>query len=291
MENHLYNTLVIEEKMKKIVFYICILLLFNLISCNQNDDEIKYNEALKKIGNSDLEGAKNILFHLIENSKNAIALHEYYFTLDSVLKIETNKISNKLNDKINSDKAPINHGKYTVSLVWGSKEIHPSIKPLIDRRIEILEEYLKKFERGKYRFYFLNELLFLFNKNDVEKVKRTAELLSASKSKEDKFYSYLFLGSIYHEEKNYDKAINYYDKIISLETDSVKTGAYLLYKADCYYKMDEYDKAITSLERIIILEYKLEKPVVSIIAGQWIKVITNSKNNFKSSKETLVYFN
>lgn len=274
----------------KFFFNFLLLLLLSIVGCAQNEDSIEYNEALNKLKKSDIKGAKEILLYLVENSKDPVAIHDYYYMLDSVLIIEGNKKYNELNEKDNLEKEPPNLGKYRVSLIWGSEKKNPELEPLIAEHINVLETYIRKFPYGKCKFYFLDELLFLYSKKDVEKVKKTAKLLSESPSSENKHYSYLFLGSIYHEEKDYEKAISYYDKIIALETDSVKTGAYLLYKADCYYNMDQYQKAIDLLERIVKLEQGLKKPVASIIAKEWIKIMQKAIDNPKADKEILVYF-
>lgn len=287
--------------MKRILFLSIILLLsLNLIGCAQQASYKKYQNALEKAKESKFDASEKILFSLIKNSNNSPLIQLYYFTLDSVLMEEGNNLSRSLGlkneDKVNNKEK--NRWKYSSSIVWGSKKINKILKPILNKRISVLEDYIQRFPDGVFKYYFSDELLFLYSKKDVEKVIKTADLLTGAPSLKYKLNGYLFLSGIYHEKKDYEKALKYYDKIIIIKNDSSKSTVSLMNQADCYYRMNKYKNAIDILKRIRILSKgKIEKKdsakvqIISKFAKQWLKVIKKEELNPSLPKKTLVYFN
>ena len=272
--------------------YLCpvLFLLLTLVCCSQVKDDEKYEELLNKIKSSNFESSEEILYTLINKSSDK-HIQDYYYILDSLQIENNNKIFNKLNHKEISKNSTIDHGKYTVGLVWGQKEVPAELTVNLNKRIELLEEYLTKFPNGKYYFYFAEKLLFTYSKKDKIKVIQVANILLNAPTPVYKFYGNLYLATIYHEDQLFHEALKYYKNIISAEEDSVKASAFYLYSADCYYNINEYKQALDCLQKSIIAENKLPKPIVSNLAKEWIKIYKKSQNDPKSIKQKLVYFN
>jgi tetratricopeptide (TPR) repeat protein len=266
--------------MQNIIYYFLLLIVYMGTALSQNQN--KY---------STIDSIKAEIYKLIENENDPSKINEYYLVLDNILINQANEL------KISSNEEPDNYNeepiqemeKYTVAIIWGKKS-DTAIKHIINERKRVIEDYIDNYPNGSLKYYFLDKLLPLYEKEEVNKVKEVALMLGESPLSTHKYYSYLFLASIFHEEPNYPKAIAYYDRIIKLDNDSLKNISFLLYKSDCLYNMNRFTEAVDLLKRIMYLEENIEKPVVSIIAREWIKIINQEMVNPDQIRKKFVYF-
>jgi tetratricopeptide (TPR) repeat protein len=267
-----------------------IVYLFAGISCTQNDEEKLFVEAKLKFSEEKYKDAEVILYNLIENTTDTVKMHDYYTVLYSVLRSEGNLLArkNKIEEPKKTDVPESRKG--TVALIWGMGKEDSSVLAINKKKIELAEQYIQQYPNGKHRNDFLSALLFLYRKEDVIKEIYVAEKLLNSKYYQDKFYSRLFFSTIYHEKKDYKKAIKYYDEIIDMQEDSVKKAVYYLYKADCYYNLGDISEAINNLERIYILEQDDTNKYMSYYADKWMPYYRDFISNPYKKRKQFVYF-
>jgi hypothetical protein len=270
-------------KLAGIIFVISVALF---LGCNHNNEIEEYNNAISKAGEEKYEESIKMLLDIIKQSNNEKNIEQCYYSLDSILVLQSNYVRNH-GDSQQKKRAPIRHGKNRVSILWGQNYNSDTLNKLIDRRLGILESYVEKYPGGKYKYYFIDELLFLYTKKDINKVKKMASLLLNSPSLEHRKYANIFLASIAHEDRDYSTAIKYYDDLIILIDKPLETIPYILYQADCNYRMNKTNEAISLLECIISLEEENNKKTFTDLSKEW-KIIISNSNSY--SKDTLVYF-
>jgi tetratricopeptide (TPR) repeat protein len=276
-------------KSKYIISYLLIFLSLEIICCSQTNNSDKLEDLRNKIKSYDLETSEKMLYSLIEKSRDDKNIHEYYYLLDSLQLKIYNKIYSQLNDSLKPKQNRIDHGRATATLTWGNK--WPSQMTLyVHKSIKLLEEYIEKYPAGRYKYYFSDELLTTYSKSDKSKVIKVANILLESPDSAYNYEGNMFLAMIYHEDKSYQDAIMHYNNIIASRKDTIQTGSYYLYKADCYYNMNQYRDAFNCLNKSVILEQGQVHPIISKIAKEWIKIFRYNQDHSNTVKQKHVFF-
>jgi|CZKP01.1.fsa_nt_gi hypothetical protein len=199
-----------------------------------------------------METSEKMLYSLIEKSNDDKNIHEYYYLLDSLqIKIH-NKIYNQLNDSLKPKQKRIYHDRATASLEWSNEGL-PQMASYSNKTIKLLEEYIKKYPTGKYRYYFADELLTSYSKADKSKVIKVANILLELPESAYNYEGNMFLAMIYHEDKSYQDAINCLNKAITLEQGQAH-------------------------------------PIISDIAKEWLKIFRYNKDYPNSIKQKHLFF-
>jgi|GEM_PF-5088130 len=276
--------------MKLLVFNTLIILsmLTNILSCNissSKEEQKIFFDALHNTKSKNFQMAEKLFNILIYEYSNSNNVEDYYYYQDEMyLKM----VENIQVDSI-QHKPDVPYLKGTVSIGYGD-EFGSNIRPIQEKRILFMEQYIRKFETGKHREIFLEGLLFLYTKSDREKILSVAIALSNSKILSRRKYAIFYQAMIAHENNEFMKAIQLYEKLITICIGVGEKAKYQLYLSDCYYKLDNYKMAMKSLDKVIDFEKAEKEKYMSKMAKMWIDGYKSEFNKHISERKQFLFF-
>ena len=141
---------------------------------------------------------------------------------------------------------------------------------------KLLKECEKK---GTYKNYFYLAVIFyqlyLYTKNDLFYSMSTKYFLNAVNLQPKKHRTYLYLSSVYEENKDYKEAIKTVVKALAMKPNNKD---YLYQLGDLYYKSEKYKLALKMFEKYLKLHKKSNKYIDFILSTSYFM-----NNDYKSA--------
>ncbi len=120
--------------------------------------------------------------------------------------------------------------------------------------VKAYEAYIQKFPDGKYIILaiFNAALIYKQNANYSEALNKFNDILRKYNS-DFWFYNWsaIYSGHIYAEKGDFDKAIEYYDRVIKKENNEALLSLANLYKGMIFIKKKDYEKAKDTFQKIL----------------------------------------
>ena len=237
----------------------------NIFQITNYMDNLNFEGTLIKVSNLN----ENLHYENVMNGKsfNVISLdmgedfdniiENFKFQIDKNNKLnyifDENIFYEEMNEKIN-DKLVLNLSDDFLNLVELSKKY--KIEKNWTKAIECHSKLLEKSHDEDHKSFNLNSIGTCYYKLE-DFFTSESNFLNSIKEKENS-YAYSFLGKIsFYENKNYEKAVNYYSKAIDYADDTKNKSLYYKDRGYANRNISEYKDAVKDFKKAIELNVDL----------------------------------